>query len=254
MTSVTVKGRTTIPTGVNRKERDVIDERPLGIVDGRTVQPHATLLADASAVVATVGVAALCWVVALQQMQGMNMGVATTLGSLSFFVAAWVSMMAAMMLPGALPAALRSARVSGRLGAAPLFAASYLAVWTMVGRVVYTVYQPHSTRVAGVLTIAAGLYELTPIKQAFRRRCRANRSGFGFGLNCVSSSAGLMLLFLAVGVMSITWMCVVALLVLAQKLLAPRAAIDVPVALAIIGLGVAITVVPSAVPGLMPMM
>jgi hypothetical protein len=89
------------------------DERPLEIVDRRIVQRHATPLVDASAVVATVGVAALCWFVAVQQMKGMNMGVATTLGSFSLFVAALVSMMAAMMLPGALPAALRSARGSG---------------------------------------------------------------------------------------------------------------------------------------------
>jgi predicted metal-binding membrane protein len=217
---------------------------------GRVESP-ATPLADASAVVATVGAAALCWVVAVRQMQGMNMGVATTLGSFSFFVAAWVSMMAAMMLPGALPAALRSARGSGRVSAAPLFAASYLAVWTLVGVVVYALYRPHSTTAAGVLTIAAGLYELTPIKQACRRGCRAERSGIGFGLNCVGSSVGLMLLFLAVGAMSITWMFVIALLVLAQKVLPPRAVLDVPVASAIVGLGVAMTLVPSAVPGLM---
>jgi predicted metal-binding membrane protein len=232
----------------------MIDERPLGIPDGRGGQTHAMLLVNASAVVATVGVAALCWVVALQQMQGMNMGVSTSLGSLAFFVAVWVSMMAAMMLPGALPAALRHGRGSGRIGAAPLFAASYLAVWTLVGLVVYLLYQPHSARVAGVLTIAAGLYELTPTKQAFRRGCRANRSGFGFGLNCVGSSAGLMLLFLAVGVMSIPWMCVVALLVLTQKLFPARAVIDIPLAFAIVGLGVAITLAPSSVPGLMPAM
>jgi predicted metal-binding membrane protein len=232
----------------------MIDERPLGIPDGRGGQTHATLRVVASAVVATVGVAALCWVVALQQMQGMNMGVSTSLGSLSFFVAVWVSMMAAMMLPGALPAALRRARGDGRMSAAPLFAASYLGVWTLVGLVVYVLYQPHSTRAAGVLTIAAGLYELTLTKQAFRRRCRADRSGFGFGLNCVGSSAGLMLVFLAVGVMSIPWMCVIALLVLSQKLLPPRAVIDIPLALAIVGLGIAITIAPSSVPGLMPAM
>jgi predicted metal-binding membrane protein len=86
------------------------------------------------------------------------------------------------------------------------------------------------------------------------RRCRADRSGFGFGLNCVGSSLGLMVLFLAVGAMSITWMCVVASLVLAQKLLPPRMVVDVPVALATVGLGVAIIVLPASVPGLMPAM
>jgi predicted metal-binding membrane protein len=47
-------------------------------------------------------------------------------------------------------------------------------------------------------------------------------------------------MLVALGVMSVTWMAVVAALVLAQKLLPPRAAIDVPVALAIVGLGILI--------------
>jgi hypothetical protein len=54
--------------------------------------------------------------------------------------------------------------------------------------------------------------------------------------------------------MSVTWMCVIAVLVLAQKLLPAKAAIDVPLALAIVGLGVLILVAPSSVPGLMPPM
>lgn len=220
-------------------------------IGGRSPEADMTPLVDGSAVLATVGVGALCWLLAVRQMKGMNMGVETTLGSFSFFVVAWATMMAAMMLPSALPAALRSARGSGRLAAAPRFATSYIAVWTLVGLAVYVLYRPHGTTVAGTLTIAAGLYELTPFKQACRRRCRANRSGFGFGLNCVGSSVGLMVVFLALGAMSITWMCVVALLVLAQKILPPRPVIDIPLALAIVAFGVAITLAPSALPGLM---
>jgi hypothetical protein len=49
-------------------------------------------------------------------------------------------------------------------------------------------------------------------------------------------------------------MSVIAVLVLAQKLLPPRAAIDVPLALAIVGLGILIVVAPSSVPGLTPPM
>jgi predicted metal-binding membrane protein len=63
-----------------------------------------------------------------------------------------------------------------------------------------------------------------------------------------------MLLFVALGVMSVLWMAVIAILVAAQKLLPPRAAIDVPVTLAILGLGVLILVAPSSVPGLTPPM
>ena len=79
-------------------------------------------------------------------------------------------------------------------------------------------------------------------------------SGFGFGLSCVGSSIGLMLLLLALSVMSVTWMSVIAVLVLAQKLLPAKAAIDVPMALAIVGLGMLIVIAPSAVPGLTPPM
>jgi len=203
------------------------------------------------AITATLGLAAASWVLALRQMRGMDMGVATDLGSLAFFMAAWTPMMAAMMLPGAVPAVSRFVRSSGRALAAPVFAGSYLAVWALVGLAVYALYQPHSSSAAGALTIAAGLYELTPIKRDCRRRCRTTvRSGFQFGFYCVGSSVGLMAMLVALGVMSVTWMVVVAALVVGQKLLPPRTAVDMPVALAIVILGIVIVVAPSSVPGL----
>jgi len=152
-------------------------------------------------------------------------------------------------------AVLRRPHASGRVRAVPVFVGSYLAVWTLVGVAVYAVYRPHGTLVAGAVAIAAGVYELTPLKQHLRRRCHDSvGSGFEFGLYCLGSSIGLMLTFVALGVMSITWMCVIALLVLAQKLLPPKAAIDVPLAVAIVGLGVLIVITPSSIPGLMPPM
>jgi predicted metal-binding membrane protein len=160
-------------------------------------------------------------------------------------------MMAAMMLPGATPAVLRRANDSGRVRAVPLFVASYLAVWTLVGIVVYALYRPHGSFAAGAVAIAAGVYEFTPLKRHCRQRCRENvRSGFQFGRYCVGSSIGLMLMLVALGVMSVTWMVVIAVLVLVQKLLPSKAAIDVPLALAIVGLGILIVLVPSSVPGL----
>ena len=140
---------------------------------------------------------------------------------------------------------------NGRVLVAPLFAGSYLAVWTLVGLAVYALYEPHGTSTAGVLTIAAGVYELTPLKRECRRRCRKNvRSGFQFGFYCLGSSIGLMVILLALGVMSVTWMSIIAALVVAQKLLPPRASIDLPVALALVGLGILIALAPSSVPGL----
>jgi predicted metal-binding membrane protein len=206
-----------------------------------------------AALVATLGLAAASWVIAVRQMDGMDMGLATRLGSFAFFIALWVPMMAAMMLPGAAPAVLRSVHASGRVRAVPLFIASYLAIWTLVGIAVYALYRPHGSVAAGVMVIAAGVYEFTPVKRHFRRRCRESvRSGFEFGLYCVGSSIGLMLMLVAVGVMSIAWMSVIAVLAVAQKLLPAKTAIDVPLALAIVGFGILIVVAPSSVPGLTP--
>jgi predicted metal-binding membrane protein len=211
--------------------------------------------ATAAALTATLGLAAASWVVAVSQMNGMDMGVETRLGSFAFFVALWVWMMAAMMLPGAAPAVLRRTHASGRVRAVPLFVASYLGVWALVGLAVYALDRPHGSSVAGAVAIAAGVYEFTPLKQHFRQRCRQSvGSGFEFGLCCVGSSIGLMVMLVALSVMSVTWMVVIAVVALAQKLLPPRAAIDVPLALAIVGLGILIVIAPSSVPGLLPPM
>jgi len=214
-----------------------------------------TVLLPYAALTATLGLAGAAWAVAVRQMSGMDMGVATRLGSFAFFVAVWVAMMAAMMLPGAAPAVARRVDASGRVRTVPLFVGPYLAVWTLVGVAVYALYRPHGSVAAGAIAVAAGVYELTRLKQHFRRRCRESvGSGFEFGLYCVGSSIGLMVLLVAVGVMSVTWMSVIAVLVLGQKLLPPKAAIDVPLALATVGLGVLIVIAPSWVPGLTPPM
>jgi len=205
--------------------------------------------------VATLGLAAAAWVVTVRQMYGMDMGVATQLGSFAFFVALWAAMMAAMMLPGLVPAVLSRGRRTGPVRAVVPFVASYLVVWTLVGALLYALYRPHGTTTAGLVVIAAGLYELTRLKQHCRRCCRARtRSGFEFGLYCVGSTIGLMLMLVALGVMSVTWMLVIAALVFAQKLLPPKAAVDVPLAVAIVALGILIIAAPGSVPGVMPTM
>jgi predicted metal-binding membrane protein len=210
--------------------------------------------AAAAALAATLGLAAACWAVSIWQMNGMNMGTATPLGSFTFFIAVWTAMTAAMMLPGAAPATLRRAQAGG-VRAVPLFVGSYLAVWALAGVLVYVADRPHGTLVAGVVTIAAGLYEFTPVKRYYRRRCReATSSGLGFGLCCAGSTVGLMAVLVALGVMSVPWMVVITVIVLAQKLLSPIPAVDMLLALAITGLGIWIVVLPASVPGLTPSM
>src|SRR5258706_10918928 len=132
----------------------VVRERSAAMTSARTVATAATL-----------GLAATSWVVAVRQMNEMDTGVATQLGSFASFVALWVVMMAAMMLPGAAPAALRRVQVR----TVPLFLRSYLAVWTLVGVAVYALYRPHEHFAAGAMVIAAGVYELSPLKRHSRR-------------------------------------------------------------------------------------
>lgn len=215
------------------------------------VVTRAAPAATAAALTGVLGLAAGCWVIAVWQMHAMDMGTATRLGSFGFFIAVWV----VMMLPGAAPAVLRRTRASGGLRAVPQFIGSYLAVWALAGAAVYALYRPHGPVAAGAVTIAAGVYEFTPLKRRFRRRCRDSiRSGLGFGLYCGGSSVGLMAMLVALGVMSVTWMSVIAVLVLGQKLLPPKAAVDVPLALAIAGLGMWIVLTPSSIHGLVPPM
>ena len=223
-------GRTALVTGGSGASR------------GRAgVSTEITRTTSAVAGLMTLALAAAAWVVAVEQMNGMDMGGATELGSFGSFVGFWVPMMGAMMLPSAAPGVLRRNRVQTPL----LFVGSYLAVWILVGLAVYPAYRPHGSLIAGALTVAAGLYELTPLKRECRRRCRESvRSGFAFGLYCLGSSIGLMLMLLALGVMSIAWMSVIAVLVLAQKLLPEHLAVDGPVALAIVALGITVAIGP----------
>jgi len=201
--------------------------------------------------IGTLAVASACWIVSLRQMSGMDQGPATELGTVVSFLALWTPMMAAMMLPAALPAVARFATDNQRATAGVEFVAAYVAVWTAVGIAAFALYRAHGAVAAGTLTIAAGLYELSPVKRECRRRCREHvRSGVEFGTYCVGSSVGLMVALLALGVMSVTWTAVIAAVVFVQKLLPPRGALDATVALGLVGLGTLVALVPAHVPGL----
>ncbi len=236
-----------------------LDRAPLGRNDSgfwcATMTRTRSLPASVAALAATLGLAAVCWAIVVRQMAGMDMGVMAPRGPVAPFLATWIVMMAAMMLPGLTPTLWRQARTGGHMGDVLLFVAAYLAVWALFGLPVYAVYRPHGTLVAGLVTIAAGLYELTPQKRAFRARCcRGGGSGLAFGLCCIGSSIGLMLMQVSLGLMSIGWMAIASILIVGQKLLPARASVDVPVALAIVALGTLIVVAPASVPGLMPAM
>jgi predicted metal-binding membrane protein len=213
--------------------------------------------------------AVAAWAVTVYRMRGMDAGPGTDLGGLRWYLGIWLTMTAAMMLPSAAPAARHVARLDRRMPTL-LFASGYLAVWTGYGLLAYGVFRlvtsfdigwlawdrggPYT---AGVVIVAAGLYELTSLKRLSLRRCRsaphdasAFRSGLAHGLDCVGCSGALMAVLFVLGVMSLFWMAVVAGAIFAEKVL-PRGPRFAPVfAAALLALGIWVAVSPGGVPGL----
>jgi predicted metal-binding membrane protein len=224
------------------------------------------------------GLALLAWIVTLERMRGMDAGPGTELGSLGWYLGLWVTMMAAMMLPSAAPTALLFGHVSEARGIV-FFLSGYLAAWTTYGLVAFGLdraarsfasdflaWNEHGAVVAGGVIVAAGAYQLTPLKRACLRHCQsplhylrrhwregaggALRMGLGHGLFCVGCCSGLMLILFALGAMSLLWMTLVAALIFAEKVLPFGARLPGMVAISFLFLGAWVAVAPGTVPGL----
>jgi predicted metal-binding membrane protein len=229
---------------------------------------------------ALVGLAALAWVVSDGRMDGMDMGPGSDLGGLGFYIVTWVVMMAAMMFPSVLPVVSIYRRLTrDRAGSTSLLVAGYLATWAAAGFVAYAVFQLGKAvagdalawdnagqEVAVGVLAGAAVYELTPLKNACLRRCRGPLSffmeswrdgpsgafvmGLKHGAWCVGCCWALMAALFALGVMSLTWMALVAALIAVEKLLPWRllATWSVTVVLLVLAVGVATS--PADVPAL----
>lgn len=213
--------------------------------------------------------AALAWASTVERMRGMDAGPGTDLGGLGWFLGIWTTMTAAMMFPSAVPAAVRAARLARR-NLTVLFVAGYLAVWTVYGLAAYGLYRFLSSLdlgwlawnergpwLAGALIVAAGIYELTPVKRRSLLRCRGARhpesplgSGLAHGRDCVICSGALMAVLFVLGVMSLFWMTLVAAAIFAEKVVPHGVRVVNPLAVALVVLGVWVGVSPGSVPGL----
>jgi predicted metal-binding membrane protein len=229
----------------------------------------STLATPTRTVLLITGLVVVAWVVTVERMEGMDAGPGTDLGGLGWYLGIWVTMMAAMMLPSEAPAAVLVGRLTRGLPTL-LFLAGYLAVWTAYGLVAYGLFRLVTSfdtgwlawdeggpYVAGGVIAAAGIYELTPLKQFCLRRCRsphpeapALRAGIANGLYCVGSSGGLMAVLFALGVMSLVWMVLVAAVIFAEKVLPHGVQLSRVAAVALVALGIWVAVSPSTVPGL----
>lgn len=145
------------------------------------------------------------------------------------FLGGWGLMIAVGMLPGTLLAA-RLVAVTRGAAAVAVFLVGYAAVWLAIGVVGFVVLSPLAPAArwagAGAALVATAAYELSPLKDACLRRCRSPlrilfqpslAGGLRHGIDCAGCCGLLMALMLALGLMSIAWMLVLAVVVLVQK-------------------------------------
>jgi predicted metal-binding membrane protein len=182
---------------------------------------------------------------------------AWTLITWALMIAMWWIMMVAMMVPSAAPAILLYARtyrhavaqgqIQGRPAPTGAFAAGYLLVWlgfslaaTVLNRMLESAdlvsamsMGSQSRWLSGSVLITAGLYQLSPLKQACLSHCRAPASflarhwrphawgalrlGVLHGAYCVGCCWMLMALLFVGGAMNLAWIAALTVLVLAEK-------------------------------------
>lgn len=179
----------------------------------------------------------------------------------ALMVMMWAVMMAAMMLPSSLPMVLAYDRMDarsaeGRVGSTSLFIAGYVLVWTTfaVGATGLQWVLHNLTLVdgmgvatrgglAGLLLVGAGIFQLTPVKRRSLGACRtplgfltaswrdgsagALRMGVHHGTLCFRCCWALMILLFVLGVMNLAWVAVLAIFVLAEKVLRRGEALSV---------------------------
>lgn len=232
-------------------------------------------------VLGLLAVAGLAWWLTAERMAGMDAGPGTALGTLGWFTGSWAVMMAAMMLPSLTPTL--AAYVTTTRAREPsqwvVFACGYLLVWTAAGILAYGVFElgkellgselgwhDGGRWLSGAVLAGAAAYEFAPLKGACLMRCRgqladraaASRRGWSSALAmgarsggwCLGCSWALMAALFALGVMSLTWMAVIAALVALEKAGPWPIAARVATATVLIVLAVGILAAPHAVPGL----
>jgi predicted metal-binding membrane protein len=207
-----------------------------------------------------VAVAALAWFDLWRRARGMmDMAMPEmepwSLAEFGAILAMWLVMMIAMMLPSAAPMLLlfagtqRGRAASGHSGALVAFAAGYLLVWggfSVAAATLQALLQQRmllssdlamtSAWIGGAVLTVAGVYQLTPLKDACLLRCQSPL-GFLLGLGrdgvrgalvmgvrhgafCLGCCWALMALLFVGGVMNLAWVAALAVFVLAEKALA----------------------------------
>jgi predicted metal-binding membrane protein len=238
----------------------------------------------APAWIALVVLAALAWVVTIDQANGMEVGPGTMGLALPAFIALWIAMMAAMMFPSVAPVAILWARTirarstgAVRAWRISTFVAGYLVAWAAFGMVAFVALLGSQRLVesapelakwlAVAIFVTAGVYQLTPLKRACLRHCRSPvtsilhyasmkgsardfRVGLHHGLYCVGCCWGLMVVLVAVGVMNLAAMAVLAVVIFLEKIWRRGDTLAKAVGIGFVAFALAIPFAPSLAPGL----
>ena len=189
--------------------------------------------------------------------------------------------MAAMMFPSLAPTTALYARMTRTRGwSRPLlFTAAYLLVWGAAGLVAYGLFRLGRSVLGGDLAWQAGgrwfaggvlafaaIYELTPLKDVCLGKCRSplgfllgawrdgNRGALEMGSKhaawCLGCCWALMAALFALGIMSITWMALIAALITLEKMIPWRRAATWGTTAVLIALAITVIAIPHDVPGL----
>jgi predicted metal-binding membrane protein len=230
--------------------------------------------------------AALAWVATIRQASGMGIEAGTMGMVLPLFLVMLVLMMAAMMFPSVAPVSIRWVRAIARRADAgsrglrmALFVSGYLIAWASYGLLAFVALMamervvgssPGVGRWVGTgLFLFAGLYQLTPLKNACLRHCRSPlmqllqytswkgrardlRVGLHHGAYCVGCCSGLMVVLLAMGVMNLMAMVGLTAVIFLEKLWRHGKLLSIVVGIAFLAIAGVVAFYPSLLPALEP--
>ena len=236
--------------------------------------------------------AGAAWVALVWQGQSAEMNTAMdalTMGlSAPLFLAIWVLMMVAMMFPAAAPMILAFHKVQADRGESGgafvstlVFVAGYLLVWTLAGIAAYSgtlaaemiavgaaLSREAEARIGGIVLVAAGFYQLTPLKEGCLSKCRtpivfvakswrdgvsgALHMGLLHGAYCLGCCWLLFVILFPLGLMNIFVMAIITLVVLAEKTIPWPRAVSVVVAGTLAFYGAIVIVGPEILPTFSP--
>ena len=205
----------------------------------------------------------------------MTMGTPFSVGNALLYVLLWGVMMVAMMFPAIVPVVGLFSTIARRkreqgvpFTPAWVFVAGYLVLWTLAGGVGYTVdlaiqslpevfpaLRTYGLVIGGLTLIAAGVYQLTPLKYLCLSQCRspmgflltswrdgalgAFRMGLHHGAYCLGCCWSLMAVLFVVGTMNLVWMGILSMVIFVEKIVPHGVGMGKATGLALIALGLA---------------